>query len=33
MKHPAFVILPVVLVLFTGHMQQAAAQTDDVAAS
>ncbi len=33
MKHPAFVILPVVLVLFTGHMQQAAAQTDDVATS
>ena len=33
MKHPAFVILPVVLVLFTSHAQQAAAQTDDVAAS
>jgi hypothetical protein len=33
MKHQAFVILPVALVLFTGRMQQAAAQTDDVAAS
>ena len=33
MKHQAFVILPAVLVLFTGRMQQAAAQTDDVAAS
>jgi len=33
MKHKAFVILPVVLVLFTSHAQQAAAQTDDVAAS
>jgi hypothetical protein len=33
MKHQAFVILPVVLVLFTSHAQQAAAQTDDVAAS
>jgi hypothetical protein len=33
MKHKAFVILPVVLVLFTGHMRQAAAQADDVATS
>jgi hypothetical protein len=33
MKHRAFVILPVALVLFAGHMQQAIAQTDDVAAS
>jgi hypothetical protein len=33
MKHRAFVILPVALVLFAGHMQQATAQTDDVAAS
>ena len=33
MKHQAFVILPVALVLFAGHMQQAIAQTDDVAAS
>jgi hypothetical protein len=33
MKHQAFVILPVALVLFAGHMQQATAQTDDVAAS
>ena len=33
MKHRAFVILPVALVLFAGHMQQASAQTDDVAAS
>jgi hypothetical protein len=30
MKHQAFVILPVVLVLFTSYVQQAAAQTDDV---
>lgn len=33
MKHQAFVVLPVALVLFAGHMQQAAAQTDDVATS
>jgi hypothetical protein len=33
MKHQAFVILPVAVVLFTGHMQQATAQTDDVATS
>ena len=31
MKYRAFVILPVALLLFTGHVQQAAAQTDDVA--
>jgi hypothetical protein len=33
MKHQAFVVLPVALVLFTGHVQQAAAQTDGVATS
>jgi hypothetical protein len=33
MKHQAFVILPVALVLFTGHVQRAAAQADDVVAS
>jgi uncharacterized protein DUF1236 len=33
MKHQAFVILPVALVLFTGHMPQAAAQTGDGATS
>jgi hypothetical protein len=30
MKHQAFVILPVALVLFTSYVQQAAAQTGDV---
>ena len=33
MKHQALVILPVALVPFTGHAQQAAAQTNDVATS